>query len=130
MPLITIASVDIAGWQGNASGISLRIYANQSFTAQSGDIIPRSVLANPASLGTFFKSVACTVASGVLTIPAVTLDSTVDSTDNPDATYSAVFWDGTSNLPIQTFGHRGQFPVPVSPTPTTWAALFATEANQ
>ena len=129
MPLITIASVTIPGWQGNTAGVSLRIYANAPFTAESGTIYPQSVMTNPISLGTFFQSYACTVASGALTIPAVELDSTVDSPDNPDATYSAVLWDGASGQPIQQFGTRSQFTLSPSPTSTTWAAIFTAEAD-
>src|ERR1700761_6637248 len=103
MPLITITTVTIPGWQGNTTGVSLRIYVNGSFTSQSGTIYPQSVLTNPSSRGTFFQSFACTVTSGALTIPEVQLDSTVDSPDNPDATYSAVLWDGTSGMQIQSF---------------------------
>lgn len=128
MPLITIASVTIPNWQGSASGVSLRIYANQSFTAQSGKIVPRSMLTNPPSLGTFFDSTACTVSAGSLEIPAITLESTVDSPDNPDVTYSAVLWDGSSGQPIQTFGTTGQFAVPAAPVDTTWADVFAAGA--
>lgn len=128
MPSISIASVTIPGWQGNTSGVSLRVYATDPFTAESGTIYPESVLANPASLGTFFQSYACTVTSGELVIPAVTLDSTTDSPDNPNATYAAVLWDGASGLPIQQFGTFPEFGIPPSPTSTTWAAIFAAEA--
>ena len=130
MPLITIASVTVPNWQGSASGVSLRVYANQSFTAQSGNIVPKSVLSNLASLGTFFDSTACTVSAGSLTIPAVTLESTVDSPDEPGATYSAVLWDGASGQPIQTFGTQGSFPVQSTPTNTTWAAIFSAGADE
>lgn len=129
MPLITIASVTVPGWQGNTSGVSLRIYANASFTAESGTLYPRSVLANPASLGTFFQSIACTVSDGALTIPEVQIDSTVDSPDNPDVTYSAVLFDSSSGKPIQSFGTDSQFTVSPSPTSTTWAAIFTAEAD-
>jgi hypothetical protein len=104
-------------------------YCNSAFTAQSGTFYPQSVLSNPASLGTFFQSYVCTVASGALTIPAVTLDSTQDSLDNPDASYSAVLWDNTSGKQIQGLGTWGSFTVPPTPTSTTWAAIFAAKAD-
>jgi hypothetical protein len=39
---ITIASVTIPGWQGNSTGVQLRIYTNASFTAASGTLYPKS----------------------------------------------------------------------------------------
>jgi hypothetical protein len=131
MPQITIASVTLPDWQGN-SEVSLLIYTNEDFTAQSGNIHPKSVQTNPLSLGTFFRNVPCdtTTTPGSLIIPAVTLDSTVDSPDNPGATYSAVLWDVVSGKPIQNFGTTGQFAVPATPTPTTWATIFAGEADE
>jgi len=129
MSLITITSITIPGWQGNTTGVSLRIYANSAFTAESGTIYPQTVLSNSASLGTFFQSYACTVSSGSLVIPEIEIDSTTDSPDNPSATYSAVLFDSTSGTPIQHIGSQCQFSLSPSPTSTTWAAIFATEAN-
>jgi hypothetical protein len=124
MALITIASVTIPGWQGNSSGVDLRIYTNESFTAATGTLYPQSVRQNLASLGTFFQSSVCTVSGGSLTVPAITIDSTTDSPDNPDATYSAVLWDTTTNLPLQNFGTFASFALAPTPTSTTWAAIF------
>jgi hypothetical protein len=130
MPLITIAAVTLPDWQGNATGISLLIYTNSEFTAQSGTIHAKSVRSNLASLGTFFKSVPCTVdGTGDLVIPQLQLDSTVDSPDNPGATYSAVIFDATSGKPVQPFGTKECFEVPADPADTTWATIFTGEAN-
>ena len=129
MALVTIASVTIPGWQGNTSGIVLRVYTNSDFTAQTGTPYPCSIKANLASLGTFYQSHACTVSGGSLTIPAVTIDSTTDSPDNPDATYSAVLWDTTTGVQIQTFGTFARFQLIPSPTSTTWAAIFAAQSE-
>ena len=132
MPLITIASVAVPNWQGNTSAIALRIFTNEPFTAQSGTIYPATVHANlkAAGLGTFFGSFSCSVSSTILTIPAITLDSTADSPDNSGATYSAVLWDGASGQPIQPFGSATSFSLPPSPVSTTWAAIFTnSEAN-
>jgi len=128
MPQITIAALNVPNWQGNTAGISLRIYANAPFTAQSGTVYGMGAQNNPAALGTFFQSIACTVADGVLTIPAFTLDSTADSPDNPAATYSAVLWDGASGQKIQSFGTFSSFALAAN-TPTTWAAIFLAEAT-
>lgn len=129
MPQITIASATIPGWQGNTSGVQLRIYANQSFTASSGTLYPQSNANAPASLGTFFQVYPCTVSGGGLVIPAVTLDSTTDSPDNPDATFSAVLFDTQSGKQIQPFGTFPSFPLNPTPTSTTWAAIFSAEAD-
>lgn len=130
MPLITIAAVTLPDWQGNEAGIELLIYANSEFTAQSGTIHAKSVRSNSASLGTFFKSVPCTVdGTGNLTIPQLQLDSTVDSPDNPGATFSAVLFDTASGQMIQAFGTRECFGIPADPINTTWATIFTAEAN-
>jgi len=51
---ITIASVTIPGWQGNSTGVQLRIYTNASFTAASGTLYPKSnTLALRASAHSF-----------------------------------------------------------------------------
>jgi hypothetical protein len=129
MSLITIAAATIPNWQGNTTGVSLRIYANEAFTATSGNMYGLGVQKNPASLGTFFLSVACTVSGGALVVPAVEIDSTTDSPDNSAATYSAVLWDGASGRAVQSFGTFAQFAVPPT-TPTTWQALFAAEVTE
>jgi hypothetical protein len=130
MASISIASVTISGWQGNTSGVQLLIYTNQSFTSASGNIYPQSIRCAPASLGTFYQTYTCTVSSGSLVIPAVTLDSTTDSPDNPDATFSAVLFDSTSGKQIQTFGTFSSFSLDPSPASTTWAAIFTSEADE
>jgi hypothetical protein len=129
MASIVIASVTIPGWQGNTSGVQLRIFANQSFTAASGTLYPKSNTLAPSSLGTFYQSYTCTVSGGSLVVPAVTIDSTSDSPDNPSATYSAVLWDSQAGKQIQSFGTFGQFSLNPTPTPTTWAAIFTAEAD-
>ncbi len=127
MATITIASTVIPGWQGNSSGKQLRIYANKSFTAASGTLYPKSNPCASASLGTFFQSYACTVSSSSLVVPVVTIDSTTDSPDNPDATYTAVLWDSTTGKQIQPF--FSSFSLSPEPTSTTWAVIFSGEAN-
>jgi hypothetical protein len=134
MANLVIAAVSIAGWQGNSSGVSLRIYANDSFTDSGGGIHPQTVVSNlgTASLGTFFQSVKCTVNGSALSIPSITLASTSDSPDNPDATYSAVLWDDASGKQIQQFGTFKSFAVRPGLNPLTWAAIFsaATVTNE
>lgn len=123
MASITIASTTVNNWQGPTAGVVLNVYVNSSFAAASGNLYPQSVPSNPASLGTFYLSVPCTVSGNVLTIPTLTLDSTTDSTDNSSARYSAVFFDTLSQKAIQTFGQFGNFLVPATPTSTSWPTL-------
>ena len=127
MAIVTIAATQLANWQGNSSGVALRVYANQSFTASDGTLVQRSRIDNPASLGTFFLSVACIVQSGVLVVPAVQIEPTTDSLDHPDATYSAVLWDSASGKTIQRFGTADRFAV--APGVTTWSQIFVAAAS-
>ena len=129
MALITISSANIYGWTGNNSNVELLIYTNGSFTSANGNIYPASIPTNPASLGTFYQVYPCTSANSILTLPAVTLDSTTDSVDNPAATYSAVFFDAGSGLQIQPFGTQQSFSLSPTPTTTTWGNIFAAGAN-
>jgi len=128
MAVISIASVTVPGWQGNTSGVTLRVYINTAFSAATGTLYPQTVRCAPASLGTFFREYACSVSSGALVIPAVSLDSTVDSPDNPNATYTAELHDSASGKAIQQFGTFSTFPLAPAPTSTTWAAIFTAEA--
>ena len=130
MANITISSATVAGWQGNSSGVKLRVYTNDDFIASDGSIYPKSVVNNPPALGTFFQEYACSVSSGSLVIPAVTLDSTTDSTDNPDASYSAVLWDSVSGTKIQQFGTRPSFTLQPTPVNITWSQIFSTAATE
>ena len=130
MANVTIATISVPGWQGNSSGVSLRIYVNSSFTDAGGVLHQATAPGNlgTASLGTFFATFPCTASSGSLVIPAIPLASTTDSPDNPDATYSAVLWDEASGKQIQPFGTFPSFSIsPV--TSTTWPAIFAAEAT-
>jgi hypothetical protein len=131
MALITIASVVIPGWQGNTTGIQLRIYTNADFTASTGTLYPKTIVPNikTAGLGSFYQANPCTVSGTTLTLPAVTLDSTTDSPDNPNGTYSAVLFDSISGKQIQDFGTFSAFSLSPTPTSTTWAAIFAAEAD-
>lgn len=67
--------------------VTLRIYANQSFWTSLGQYIPQST----PGMGPAYLEIACTVFDGVLTIPDIEIDSTVDSLDNIWATYTAQF---------------------------------------
>jgi len=125
---VEIASLVISGWQGGSS-VSLRIDTDQTFTSSAGNVWPCTIKSNPASLGTFYQLYACAITGTELTIPQISLDSTVDSVDNPAATYSASFVDTSCGQIIQPFG-AGSFSVPPSPSSTTWAKIFAAEGLQ
>jgi hypothetical protein len=127
MAFITISSTNISGWQGNSSNVQLRIYTNAGFTSISGNSYPATVTTNPASLGTFYQTYNCTANGTVLTVPAVSLDSTTDSVNNPSATFSAVFFDLGSGKEIQAFGEFVLYPTPTS---TTWGNIFALGADE
>jgi hypothetical protein len=128
MASIQIQSANISGWQGNSVGVQLRIYTNSSFTATSGNLYPQTV-PNPASLGSFYQVYSCTVSGSTLTLPAVNLDSTTDSIDNPSATFSAVLWDSVSGKQIQQFGTESTFALAPSPTTTSWGNVFIADLD-
>jgi len=69
---------------------------------------------NPSNLKTFFQTCACTVASGALTIAQVIIDSVTGSTDNSDATFTAVLWGNSSGKTAQGFGAESAFSLAVS----------------
>jgi hypothetical protein len=124
MAVITINSQNLYGWQGNSSNVALQIKCDATFTANSGNIV-MATSDNPASLGSFYQLYTCTVSGTTLTIPAVTLDSTSDSSNNPSATYSAHLYDQSTNQTIQAYGTS--FGVNPDTTPTTWANIFSAE---
>ncbi|HEY2467981.1 MAG TPA: hypothetical protein VGI45_09065 [Terracidiphilus sp.] len=125
MASITISNISLSSWQGNTFGVQLRIYTNGNFTANGGNLHQATIQSNPASLSTFFDVYNCTYSSGSLFVPAVTLDSTTDSPDNPSASYSAVLFDTNSGKQIQQFGTYNSFQLSPSPTTTTWGNIFA-----
>lgn len=131
MAQVAIGSVTLSGWSGLTTGVALYVFCNDAFTGSDATPVPKTVRENVKNgLGAFYQSFGCTVTQGQLAIPAVTLQSTVDSPDNPGATYSAVLWDQNSNQQIQSFGTFASFAVSPTPATTTWAAIFSGEANQ
>jgi hypothetical protein len=120
MPDITIES-QITGlkWQGDTPP-SLDIEATVPFIT-SGE-----VAINPGP-SPFFLRVACSLESGYVVIPSVTLPSTEDSS-RPDATYRARFHfsgslGSSDTYKFCTFSEG--FRVPVSEDPLTWADIDA-----
>jgi hypothetical protein len=78
---------------------------------------------SPAGQGDFYIQSACTVSGNTLTIPAISLDSTTDSPDNPSARYSAFLVDTSTGDTIQAFG--SSFSLSPDSASTTWPAIFA-----
>ncbi len=127
MALITISSVTIPNWQGNLTGVQLRLYNNEGFVAETGTIYPKSVVSNSAIIGTFYQEYACTVSplsppteNSTLTIPDIITDSTTDSS-NPTATYTAELWDSISGRGIQSIGTFG---LVGTSSPILWTSIL------
>lgn len=125
MPLITIASVTIPNWQRD-SDVELRLFADASFSAQSGDLIVQGDPSeNAEKSDNFFVRAACTLSGTSLTIASVQLDSTLDS-DVPSCHWQAWFFT-PDGVRIGAFGEFQRFVLPASPTSTTWAAIAAAQ---
>ena len=99
-------------WKWGGTTATMRVYANQSFVT-STDV--------PVLTGTY-KTVNCTVAGTVLTIPSFVLDSTTDSTVQ-NGTYTAIFYDHTG---ARRDTMLSQFQLPTSlGVSISWANLIA-----
>lgn len=92
MSTITITETIFPSYQRGGASATLRIYADETFVASSGQQINRST-----GKANWYKSVAGTVSSNNVTIPTFNIDSTVDSS-NPQATYSAALFDSNGNF--------------------------------
>lgn len=122
MASISIASVAIPNWELGPD-VQLRIYALENFIAADSSIVPAGVPSEDSSQNNnFFESVACTLSGTTLTIAACTLESTIDSQDNPAAQYAAYFFTIEAQN-LGAFGEFAAFSLPSSPTSTTWAAI-------
>lgn len=125
---ITIASTTVAPTTtyptSPTSTATLRIYSNVTFTAADGSI----VMAGTPGTGAFYKSVTCTISSGVITIPAFTLPSTTDAVDNQAALYTAVFYDAKG---VKRDVFLADFPLPLSlGLNQTWAQIRVYKAGK
>ncbi|MGI9065980.1 MAG: hypothetical protein ACR2HX_06200 [Pyrinomonadaceae bacterium] len=124
------ATINIAGHTVNTtttypgSTCSLRIYSSLAFTAADGT----TVMAGVPGTGAFFKSVPCTIASGVITISSSSLPSTTDALDNQTARYTAIFYD-SKNVRQDTF--LADFALPTSlGTSVTWGQVKVYKAGK
>lgn len=101
-------------YQGSSATLELRIFAASQFITSDGKLVPASPLV--------YKSYTCTIAAGIVTIPVVTLDSTTDSTTNPNARYSlAALYETGSATPVAVV--LDNFSVSHAYATTTWQTL-------
>jgi hypothetical protein len=122
MPLITIAATNVSNWQRDAD-VQLRVYAESSFEASDGTLIPGNPPSEDQSVSNnWFVSAACTLSGTVLSIASLQLYSTTDSQDNPSACWCAYFFTSEGEM-IGPFAELHRFVLPSSPTSTTWAAI-------
>jgi hypothetical protein len=116
---VTVASHQINGWQHSNTAPRLRIFLNKPVVTSDSRVLQSGSTSN----GVFYKSVTCSVAGNVLTIPEITdLDSLTDALVGSDATYSAYFYTSTGQQ-IGVFAGFSKFTVPPT-TPTTWPAIL------
>jgi len=122
---ITISSTTV-GNSTNYPGstCTLRIYSSITFTASDGTV----VMAGTPGSGAFFKSVACTISAGIISIPSFTIPSTTDASDNQNAKYTAVFFD-SKGVKRDTF--FADFPLTNTlGTTVTWGQIRVYKAGQ
>jgi hypothetical protein len=117
---ITIQSTTVSGWRHSNTSPRLRIYLSKPFVTSTGTTVTQS--GSPQSGGIFYTEYTCSVAANVLTIPAVTLHSTIDALTNNDAKYSAYFYTA-AGAQIQPYQGFTSFALPAN-TPTTWATVM------
>lgn len=72
--------------------------------------------------GAFFKSVACTIAAGIISIPSIALPSTTDGLDVQTARYTAVFFD-SKGIKRDNFFPNEFALTNTLPTPVSWAQI-------
>ena len=121
---VTIAATAVPNWQRD-NDVVLRIYALASFVAADGtEIVGGDTSMDSSSNSNWFQSLACTITNNQMHIPAVTLPSTTDSVDNPQAAYCALLFTTEGDL-ISPYGQFVRFVLPPLPASTTWAAIAA-----
>jgi hypothetical protein len=111
--IVTINSFTIPDYQSLGAVATIRAYATKNFFGASGV----EHIAGVAGSVFFYKLVACTVAANVVTVPAFTLESTTDSSED-SAQYILALYDANNNL-VAILNNGRPFYVP----PTTPANL-------
>jgi hypothetical protein len=128
MAVISIASAALSNWELGPD-VQLRIYALESFVSADGNLNAAGVPSQDSSQNdNFFQAVSCTQSGTTLTIAACTLESTIDSLDNPSAQYGAYFFTNEGqNLGV--FAEFAAFVLPAAPTSTTWEAIAVAQGE-
>src|SRR5262249_32286267 len=116
---ITLGTTTINWWGHSESAPQLRIFLNKPVVTSDNQVLQ----SGSWNQGIFYKSVTCSVAGGVLTIPQFTLDSLTDALVGADAKYSAYFYTAAGQQ-IGVYKGFESFTVPSAPTTTTHAALL------
>lgn len=89
MSYLRLQTQIINNWQFTGTSAILRIFSSQQFfEATTGELVPQGQVNNIHSC---YQEYACTVSGTTLTIPAVTIATTTDSTV-PSAVYTAVIY--------------------------------------
>lgn len=116
MASITISTISFGiPYQGTATSLELRIFAGGSFITADSELIPASPLV--------YKTATCPIAGGIVTIPAVTLDSTTDSLTNPNVRYTlAALYEPDKSTPVAVV--LDNFEISHVYTTTTWTTLM------
>jgi hypothetical protein len=113
---VTITSTSVSNWTWGGSTCTLKVFASETFRTSSST----TVLAGSPTTGAGAQSFSCTVNGTVITIPAITIDSTTDGTPN-SVHYQAWIYDsrGVRRQPLIQ-----DFVLPLSMAPsTTWTGI-------
>ncbi|HEY8560524.1 MAG TPA: fibronectin type III domain-containing protein [Pyrinomonadaceae bacterium] len=117
---ITINEQVYTDYQGADTAFELRFYASEPWTDAAG----LAHQAGEPGSRTFYKSVACSLASGAITVPQITAPATTDALENPNVRVTVVLCAGASAKEIARLLDGGFFPHTLD-QPWTWAALRA-----
>ncbi len=98
MSQIQINSFTIPNYHGSGSSAEIRIFANQDFLTSDGVRINKQ---KPGG-SVWYKSITCSVAGAVVTVPSFTIDSNTDS-NRPHGTYTAVLYDANGSRKDDVF---------------------------
>ena len=98
MGFLTLQQQQLPDWQQGGTSATLRIFSSaQFYESTTGLLVPVGIQNN---LQSCYQSIPCTVSGTVVTIPEVTLATTVDSTV-PQALYTALLYNAQNGAPYQ-----------------------------
>lgn len=113
---VTVSASTLSNWRYGTANVALRVYASDNFVASTG----ATVMGSPVGSGGFYKIIGCTVNSGVVTIPAFTIDSTTDGSDKTHVSYTFIFYEGNTRRDIY---YKAGLRIPPA-TPTTFGSII------